>query len=302
MRGLNYHHLLYFWAVAREGTVAAACDKLHLAQPTVSGQLRQFERDLGVKLFERAGRHLVLTETGQEVYRLADEIFSLGRDLQNLVKGCLTGRTARLLVGVAEEVPELIAYRILEPAFRLPEPVQVICQRHPADQLLAQLALHKLDLVLADTPVDPAARVRAFSHPLGESGMSICGTAALVAARRRDFPASLDGAPFLLPLENTSLRRSLSEWFEAAAVRPIVRGEFADRALLRTFAQAGAGLCAVPTVVEAEVQRQYHLRVLGRLDAIKESFFLISTQRKLRHPAVAAIAESARQTVFRPRP
>jgi LysR family transcriptional activator of nhaA len=301
MTWLNYHHLLYFWTVAREGTVAAACDKLHLAQPTISGQLRQLEHDLGVKLFERAGRNLVLTETGQEVYRLADEIFSLGRDLQDMVKGRLAGRPTRLLVGVAEEVPELVAYRILEPAMRLAEPAQVVCHRHPADQLLAQLALHKLDVVLADTPVDPAARVRAFSHPLGESAVSICGTADLVAPRRQDFPASLDGAPFLLPLENTSLRRSLAAWFEAAGVRPSVRGEFADRALLRTFAQAGAGLCAVPAAVETEVQRQYRLRVLGRIDAIKERFFLISTERKLKHPAVAAIAELARETVFRPR-
>jgi LysR family transcriptional activator of nhaA len=301
MDWLNYHHLLYFWTVAREGTIAGACDKLHLAQPTISGQLRQLERDLGVKLFERAGRHLVLTETGQEVYRLADEIFGLGRDLQDLVKGRLAGRPARLLVGVAEDVPELIACRILEPAFRLPEPAQLVCSRESADQLLAQLALHKLDVVLADTAAGPATKVRAFSHSLGESGVSVCGTAELVTPRRRGFPRSLGGAPFLFPLENTPLRRALDGWFEAAGLRPAVRGEFADRALLRTFAQAGAGLCAVPTVVEAEVQRQYRLDVLGRIDDVKERFFLISTEKKLKHPAVAAIAERAREEVFRPK-
>ena len=301
MDWLNYHHLLYFWAVAREGTIAGACGRLHLAQPTISGQLRQLERDLGVKLFERAGRRLVLTEIGQEVYRLADEIFALGRELQDTARGSATGRTARLLVGVVEDLPELIAYRILEPAVRLPEPVQVSCHRDTPEQLLAQLAQHRLDMILSDTPVSPASRVRAFSHLLGECGVSVCGTAGLVAARRRNFPRSLDGAPFLLPLQDTTLRRSLSQWFEATGLRPSVRGEFADRALLRTFAQAGAGFCAVSTAVEAEVQRQYHLRVLGRLAGVTERFFLISTERKLKHPAVAAIAELARETLFRAR-
>jgi LysR family transcriptional activator of nhaA len=299
MEWLNYHHLLYFWTVAREGTVARACARLHLAQPTISGQLRQLERDLGVKLFERAGRKLALTDTGQEVYRRADEIFGLGRDLLDLLRGRLTGRPTRLLVGVAEDVPELIAYRVLEPALRLPEPVQVVCHRKPADELLADLALHRLDVVLANTPVGPAARIRAFSHPLGESGVSVCGTAGLVARLGRGFPHSLDGAPFLLPQDDTSLRRGLDAWFEAAGLRPTVRGEFADRALMRTFAQAGAGLCAIPTAVEAEVLRQYRLRVLGRIGDIKEQFFLISTEKKLRHPAVAAMAELARETVFR---
>src|SRR5262249_10112251 len=223
MDWLNYHHLLYFWAVAREGTVARACDKLHLAQPTISGQLRQLERHLGARLFERAGRHLVLTEPGQEVYRLADEIFALGREVREVVRGRPAGRPARLLVGVAADVPELIAYRILEPALRLAEPVQIVCQRDPADQLLSQLALHKLDMVLSDVPVSPSARVRAFSHLLGECGVSVCGTAALVGARRRGFPRSLDGAPFLLPPEDAPLRRSLNEWFEAAGLRPGVR-------------------------------------------------------------------------------
>ena len=300
MAWLNYHHLLYFWAVAREGTVAKACARLHVAQPTISGQLRQFERDMGAKLLERAGRYLVLTDTGQEVYRLADEIFALGRELQDTVRGRAAGRPARLSVGVAEDVPELIAYRILEPALRLAEPVQISCHRDEAGQLLGQLALHRLDVVLADTPASPAVSVRAFSHFLGESAVSICGTAELVAAHRRHFPRSLDGAPFLLPSQDTSLRRGLSQWFEAAGLRPSVRGEFADRALLRTFAQAGVGFCAVPTVVEGEVRRQYRLRVLGRPDDIKERFYLISTERKLRHPAVAAIAELARERVFRP--
>jgi LysR family transcriptional activator of nhaA len=298
MDWLNYHHLLYFWTVAREGSVTAACEKLHLAQPTISGQLHKLERDLGVRLFARSGRHLVLTDMGQEVYRRADDIFSLGRDLLEMVKGRVSGRPSRLLVGVAEEVPELIAYRILEPVLQLAESVQIVCSREPTDQLLAQLAVQKLDAVLSDVPVPSTARVRLFSHSLGESSVSICGTDDLVAGRRRGFPASLDGAPFLMPVEHTPLGRALIDWFMAAGWRPDVRGEFADRALLRTFAQAGAGLCAVPTVIEAQVRQQYHLRVLGHLESVKECFFLISTERKLKHPAVAAMARLARATVF----
>jgi LysR family transcriptional activator of nhaA len=302
MEWLNYHHLLYFWTVAREGSVAAACARLHLAQPTISGQLRQLERDLGVKLFERAGRRLALTDTGAEVYRRADQIFGLGRDLLDLVRGRLSGQPSRLMVGVAEDVPELIASRVLEPVLHLPEPVQVVCRRGSAEELQDELALQRLDVILANMPLGPAARVRAFSHPLGESGVSVCGTAELVSRHRRGFPRSLDGAAFLLPLADTSLRRALDEWFETAGLRPAVRGEFADRSLLRTFAGAGAGLCAVPTAVEDEVLRQYRLRLLGRLPDIKERFFLISTEKQLRSPAVAAMAERARETVFRAPP
>ena len=298
MNWLNYHHLLYFWTVAREGSIARACTLLHLTQPTISGQLRSLEKALGAKLFERAGRNLVLTETGRVVYRYAGEIFSLGRELQDTLKGRPVGRSPRLLVGIADALPKLITYRILEPALRLPEPMQIVCHEGPPERLLAQLAVHELDVVLADAPVSPVTKIRAFNHLLGECGVSLFGTAKLVAARRRGFPQSLNGAPFLLPMEDTSLRRSLDQWFEAVGIRPLVRGEFSDSAALKVFGQTGVGIFAAPSAVEDEVRRQYRVRVLGRVESIRERFYVISTERKLRHPAVAAITEVARRQLF----
>lgn len=298
MNWLNYHHLLYFWTVAREGSIARACDRLDLAQPTISGQLRELERAVGAKLFHRMGRNLVLTETGKEVYRYADEIFSLGRELQDMLSGRPVGRSPRLLVGVAGALPKLVTYRILEPALHLPEPLQIVCQEGPPERLLTQLAVHELDVVLADAPVSPVTKVRAFNHLLGECGVSLFGTAELVAARRRGFPQSLNGAPFLLPMEDTSMRRSLDQWFEATGIRPLVRGEFSDSAALKVFGQAGVGIFAAPSAVEDEVRHQYSVRVLGQIESIRERFYVISTERKLRHPAVAAITEVARRQLF----
>jgi LysR family transcriptional activator of nhaA len=298
MRWLNYHHLLYFWTVAHEGTIARACAQLHLTQPTISGQLRALERTLGVRLFERAGRNLVLTDVGRVVYGYADEIFSLGRELQDTLRGRPPDRAARLLVGVADTVPKEIAYGLLEPALRLPRPVQIVCDHGKPEYLLGQLAVHALDVVLSDAPVSPAAKIRAFNHLLGESALSFMATPDLAAAYRRGFPRSLDGAPFLLPAENTVLRRSLEQWFDAVGIRPLVRGEFADLGLLKVFGEKGAGVFVVRTAVERETQRQYHVRVLGRVESIRERFYAISVERKIKHPAVMAITEAARESLF----
>lgn len=298
MNRINYHHLMYFWSVAREGSVSRACARLGLAQPTISGQLRELERNLGVKLFDRAGRGLELTETGQEVYRYADEIFALGREMEGMLAGRPTGRPSRLQVGVAGALPELVAYRVLEPALRLPEPVEVVCHEAPLDRLLTQLALHELDVVLADAPISPAVRVRVFPHLLGECGVSFCAAERPAAELRPGFPRSLDGAPFLLPPEGSSLRRALDGWFAAQGIRPRVCGEFGDSALLKTFGQAGAGVFAVPSASEAENLRQYRVRVVGRVDSLLLRFYLITVERRLRHPAVAAISEAARRQVF----
>jgi LysR family transcriptional activator of nhaA len=295
---LNYHHLLYFWTVAREGTIAKACELLHLTQPTISGQLRSLEKSLGAKLFDRVGRNLVLTETGHVVYRYADEIFSLGRELQDTLEGHPAGRPLRLVIGVADTMPKMLVHRILEPALHLPEPVHVICDQGKSEQLLAQLAVSGLDLVLADTPVSPSVKIHAFNHLLGECGLSFLGAAELVAAHRRGFPRSLEGAPFLLPTQNTALRRSLEQWFDAEGIRPLVRGEFADSALLKVFGQIGTGIFAVPTAVEEEVKRQYRVRLLGRVTSVRERFYAISVERRLKHPAVVAITDSARRTLF----
>ena len=298
MTWLNYHHQLYFWTVAREGSIARACAQLHLTQPTISGQLRCLDKALGAKLFERVGRNLVLTETGRVVFRYADEIFSLGRELQDTLEGRPPGRPLRLLAGVANTLPKEIAYRLLEPALRLREPVQLVCDHGTPDNLLAQLALNALDVVLADAPVSPSTKVRAFNHLLGECHVSIMGTSRLAAAYRRGFPRSLDGAPFLLPAENTALRRSLEQWFDSEGIRPLVRGEFADPGLLKVFGQNGAGVFAVRTAVEQETQRHYQVRLLGRIESIRERFYAISLERKLKHPAVLAITEAAREKLF----
>jgi LysR family transcriptional activator of nhaA len=298
MAWLNYHHLFYFWTVAREGSIAKACDRLLLSQPTISGQLRQLERSLGVKLFSKVGRNLVLTDAGREAYRYADEIFTLGEELQETLQGRPAGRALRLLIGIHDAMPKLICCKILAPALKQPEPLQMVFHEGSSEQLLARLALNELDAVLSDSPAPPTVKVRVFNHLLGECGISFCGAPRLAAKYRLKFPLSLHGAPFLLPLPDTSLRRSLEHWFDDRGIRVQVRGEFADSALIKTFGQEGMGIFVVPTTIEAEVCRQYHVKVVGRLEAIRERFFLISVERKLKQPVIASIAESARTKLF----
>jgi LysR family transcriptional activator of nhaA len=298
MEWLNYHHLLYFWTVVREGSVARASEHLRLAQPTISGQIRVLEESLGEKLLTRSGRTVVPTEVGRVVYGYADEIFSLGRELMDTLKDRPTGRPVRFVVGIADAVSKLIAYRLLAPALALPQPVHVVCREDTPERLLAELAVHGLDLVLADAPVPPAIRVRAFSHLLGECGLTVFAAPPRAAALRRHFPRSLDGAPFLLPAEGTAMRRSLESWLESEGVRLTVVGEFDDSALMKTFGQAGIGAFAAPSVIEPEVQAQYGVRVVGRVEAIRERFYAISVERRIKHPAVAAISEQARTRLF----
>jgi len=297
MEWLNYHHLRYFWAVAREGSVTRASEKLHISQPTVSAQIRELEEALGEKLFARAGRSLALTEVGRVVFRYADEIFGLGRELLDTVKGRPTGRPARLTVGLANVVPKLIAYRLLEPALRLPEPVLIECVEDRPERLLADLALHALDLVIADAPVGPGVKVRAYSHLLGETAIGVFGAPALTGGRKA-FPGCLEGAPFLLPGQATTLRRELDHWLDARKLRPRVVGEFDDTALLNVFGQAGRGLFAAPLAIEKEMRRQLGVRRLGVIPEIKERFYAISVERRLKHPAVLAISQAARETLF----
>jgi LysR family transcriptional activator of nhaA len=290
---LNHHHLFHFWTVVREGGVTRASEKLHVSQPTVSGQLRELQEALGEKLLARSGRSVVLTDVGRTVYRYADEIFALGRELQQAVKGRVT-HPARLAVGVALVVPKLVAYQMLEPALHLPEPVQLDCVHERPERLVAELALYTLDLVLADSPAPPNVKIRAYSHLLGECGVSVFGTEAVAARYRRRFPASLDGAPFLLPSSDSGLRLSLEEWFRKSGIRPRVVGTFEDNALIDAFGQAGAGLFAMPSAIDAEVRRQYRVRLLGHLGAVRQRFYAITVERKLRNPAVIAISERAR--------
>ena len=295
---LNYHHLRYFWAVAREGSVAAAGRALNASQPTISTQVRELEAVLGTPLFQRTGRRMVLTEMGRMVYGYADEIFTLGRELLETVAGRGPVRRPRLVVGIADAVPKTVAGRILEPAWRLPEPVTVVCLEGKPDHLVPDLAAHQLDLVIADVPANPSLGVKAFSHLLGESGLTFFAAATVAARLRRGFPASLTGQPMLLPAETTSLRRALETWFEREAIRPSVVGEFEDPALMKMFGQSGAGVFPAPTAIEDEVRRQRHVVVIGRTEDVRERFYAISVERKLKHPAVTAIVEAAREGIF----
>ena len=298
MQWLNYHHLLYFWSVAKEGGISQAARKLHLAQPTLSNQIRKLETSIGTKLFDRVGRTLVLTDTGQIVFRYADEIFTLGRELTDVLKGMPKKDVLRLTVGVPDVLPKLVVYQLLQPVLDLDDEVQLVCFEGKLNDLLADLAMHKLDIVLADSPLTPDAHVRAFNHLLGESSVSIFATASLAKKYRRTFPDSLHGAPMLLPTQNTTLRRALEQWFDSSGFRPVVVHEFEDSAVLKVFGQHGEGIFPAPSAIEDEICRQYRVRSVGRLDDVKERFYAISVERRLKHPAVVRISDVARSELF----
>ncbi|WP_437654665.1 transcriptional activator NhaR [Sorangium sp. So ce1182] len=299
MEWLNYHHLLYFWVVAKEGSIVRASAELHLAHPTISGQIHRLEEVLGEKLFTRRGRSLVLTEAGHIAFRYADEIFSLGREFVDTLKGRASGRPLRLVVGVADVLPPSLVRRFLEPAFQLDQPVQVICRADKSVQeFVAELALHRVDVVIADGPAGSGIPVRAFSRLLGECGTTFFAAPKLAASLRRKFPRSIDKAPFLLPGAPSMVRRALEQWFESQEIRPTIVAEFDDSALAKDFGKEGMGVFAAPTVIEAEVLHQYRVRVVGRSEAVRQQFYAISVERKIKHPAVVAICEAAKQNIF----
>ena len=300
MHWLNYHHLLYFWTVAREGSIAAACRRLHLTQPTVSSQIKVLERSLKAKLFSRQGRSIVLTEAGRLVYRYADEIFSLGGELVDAVAGRTTGSGLRFVVGVADTLPKLMVHRLLMPAVHLAdEDVRVACIDGDPDLLLARLALHELDLVISDYPANPRLGLRAFNHALGDCGVSFFATADLARRYRRGFPQSLNGAPILLPAGNSALRPALDQWFDDLGIRPLVRGEFSDSALLKAFGARGEGLFVAPSAIEEDVRRMYGVVVVGHEERLRERFYAISVEKRIAHPAVLAITQGARESLAR---
>lgn len=296
--GLNYHHLLYFWTVVREGSISKAAEKLRLSQPTISAQIKVLEEALGERLFQRQGRTLILTDVGRVVDRYATEIFTAGNELLETLKGRPSGGALRLAVGVANAVPKLVVYRLLRPAIEGADPVQITCNEGDPEQLLAQLAIHALDVVISDTPAAPHVRVKVFNHLLGESGITFFAGKALARRLRRRFPRSLDGAPMLLPTINTSLRRALEQWFEGEGLRPVVSCEFEDPALLKTFGDWGRAVFAAPTAVEAEVLRSHRVAVVGRTSAVRERYYAISVERRLKHAGVAAITSVARSKMF----
>ena len=300
MPSLNYRHLYYFWTVAREGSITRACKQLHVTQPAISTQLHKLEEQLGEPLFAKSGRGLMLTDAGRVAFEYADEIFSLGRELSETLRGRPTGKPMRLTVGVTDAFPKLLAYRILAPALRMDPPVHLVLQDDRPERLFADLSIKGVDLVLTDAPLPPTAPIRAYNHLLGECGATFFAAPALAEAYAPGFPASLQGAPVLLPAEGTTLRRSLVQWFGSVGVEPHVVAEVGDSALLKTFGQAGMGIFASPSAIEAEIRRQYGVAVVGRVEEIRERFYAISVERKLKHPAVVALSQMAREALFAP--
>lgn len=295
---VNYKHLHYFWAVAREGGVARASERLNLTPQTISGQLSLLEERLGVDLFIRVGRNLELTETGRLVLSYADEIFSLGDELEEVIHQLPEGRPLLFRVGVVDVLPKSIAHRILEPALLMPEPVRMICREASLDSLLAELTVHHLDLVLADRPIPPTISTRGFSHKLGECAVSFFASASLEKKLQGDFPACLDGAPMLLPGSGTQLRSGIDQWLDKHRLHPRVIAEFEDSALMKAFGQQGSGVFIAPAAIEAEVERQYKATAIGRIDEVKEHFYAISVERRVTHPVVSVVMEAARELLF----
>lgn len=298
MRHLNYSHLQYFWTVAREGSIVRAAELLHITPQTISGQLKLLDEAVGTPLFNRSGRRLVLSETGRVVFGYADEIFSIGAELANVVRGQDAGGTALLNVGVVSSMPKLVVERIIAPALTGDNPIRVSCHEASLEQLLADLAIHRLDLVLSDQPMPVGLGLRAYNHRLGSSGLSFFSVRKGAAKLRRKFPGSMDGAEMLLPSRDSALRRIMDEWFEANDLRPKIVGEFDDSALLKAFGEAGVGLFSGPTVIETEICRMYRASVIGRTPDVTENFYAISPERRLKHDAVVAITNLARADLF----
>ncbi|MES9850645.1 MAG: transcriptional activator NhaR [Candidatus Thiodiazotropha sp. L084R] len=295
---LNLKHLRYFWAVASHGTIAQAAEALFITPQTISGQLKELESQIGSELFRKQGRRLVLTETGRLVFSYADEMFRLGIELQDMISGHSRGTAITLKVGVAMVVPKLLAYRVLEPVLQMQEPVKLICHEAPLVDLLADLSVHKLDMVLADSPINPTLNIRAYNHALGQSGITFFAVPEEAQRLRSDFPLSLDGQNMLMPSSGSSLRRNLEIWFQRQQIEPVVVAEFEDRALMKTFGERGTGVFTSPTAVEQDVIEKYRVEIVGRSDEVTESFYVISPERHIKHPAINTITQAAKSDLF----
>ncbi len=298
MATLNYKHLRYFWIVAKSGSIARASEQLHLTPQSISGQLSELEDSLGTDLFRRVGRGLELTDAGQRILSYADEIFTLGDELLDVVRDQALKRSLPFTVGIADSVPKSIAYFLVEPALHLAEPVRLICREGRLTALLADLAVHRLDLVIADRPMPANLNVRGYSHLLGESNLTVFGTEGLLKTLNGSFPALLNGAPFLMPGEDVAIRPRLEQWLASQRLYPRVIGEFDDSALIKAFGQAGAGLFVAPTALAAHICEHQRVVAVGCIDSINEQLFAITTERRLTHPAIVAISQVARDEVF----
>ncbi len=295
---MNYKHLHYFWMVAKSGSIARASEKLHITPQTISGQISLLEENLHESLFSRVGRNLELTEAGRLVLSYAEEIFSLGGELEEMLHNLPKNRPLMFKVGVADVIPKSIAYRLLAPALQLPEPVRIICREGSVDSLLAELAIHKIDLVIADSPIPSSIKVRGFNHPLGDCGVTFFASPKLAHKLGNNFPHNLNAMPMLLPGEMTVARNHLIEWLDGQHIYPHIIGEFDDSALMKAFGQTGTGVFTAPTPITDEVTKQYGVVTIGQTDEIREQFYAISVERKISHPAVTVITETAREWLF----
>lgn len=295
---INYKHLHYFWAVATAGGVAKASQRLNLTPQTISGQLSLLEEHMGEKLFSRIGRNLELTETGRLVLSYANEIFSLGNELEKIIHQLPERRPQQFRVGVVDVLPKSIAHRILQPALHMQEPVRMVCKEASLELLLAELAVHHLDLVLADRPIPSNISTRGYCHKLGECAISLFCTESLANTLEGEFPQCLNAAPILLPSSGTQLRADIDQYLHKHHIHPRLVAEFDDSALMKAFGKEGAGIFIAPSILEAEVELQYQVKTLGRIDSVKEQFYAITVERRVKHPVVSVVVEDSRESLF----
>jgi LysR family transcriptional activator of nhaA len=294
MKSINYNHLYYFWMVAREGSVVRAAEELMLSQPTVSSQIKDFEKSIGHALFDRVGRGLALTDAGRITFNYANEIFSLAQELINALEDRPAGRAQKLAIGILDVIPKPVVQRLLEPLQRLSPPVRLICREDKADRLLADLAARRTDVVLSDSPISTAVHAQGFNHLLGECGTSFFASKSLANRYRAGFPKSLNGAPLLLPTDHTAVRGALNLWFERRRIHPLVVAEFDDSATMRVFGQSGLGIFPVPSLIDEQLQRDREIKLVGRTQDVRARFYAISLDARPKHPAVTAICQAAR--------
>lgn len=299
MNWLNYHHLQYFWLVVREGGISKACKVLNLTQPTVSKQIKLLEDQIGEPLFRREARSLELTETGQMAYDYADEIFSLGQEFLENIRGVSSTKPRRLRVGISVGLPKLISHRILCPILAEEHRVHLICEEDHTDRLLAELSIQRLDLVLSDAPISGSIKVKAYNHFLGDCGMSFFAEPRFAQKLKGPFPENMDGVPFISLANNSISRRTMDRWFDSVGIRPHIVAEIEDSALMKVFGRGGSGIFAGPSVIEDEICRDLDVVALGSTDSVRESFYAITIERKFKHPAVAYLAETARNELFK---
>ncbi|CAN7582446.1 LysR family transcriptional activator of nhaA [Pseudomonas sp. PvR086] len=295
---LNYRQLHYFWVVAKTGSIVRACEQLNLTPQTISGQISLLEQTYGIELFRRVGRQLELTEAGRQTLPYAEQMFQLGGELELMLRAQPNEQQILFRVGVADVVPKSIVYRLIAPTMELNEPLRITCREDKLERLLADLAIQRLDLVISDSPMPSHLDIKGYSQKLGECGISFFATAELTARYGQDFPRSLHGAPLLIPGPETVVRSRLQRWFAEQQIQPRIVGEFDDSALMQAFGQSGSGIFIGPSVIADEVKRQCGVELIGQTDAVRESFYAISVERKVKHPGIVAITEGARRELF----